>query len=459
MRDGMWVSGRGALLALLIGLAPPTAEAETLREALARAYETNPRLGGGRDNVRAVREETTIARALGRQTARAGGSVGQDFRALSGFDGDGRLATLDARLDIPLFRGGLITSSLGNARSLLSAAELDLVALENDVLTAATAAYEDVRRDTEVVELNRNNLRVLNEQLRASRDRFEVGDLTRTDVAQSEARVAFAESQLRQAEAQLVASMQAYERVIGTQPGALQPPPPLGWLPASSEEAVALTRTENPLLLAAKADAEAARYRIGIARSERRPSLFASGSTNYVNFLGSANAGIPGVPSFITDNDYTQQSVGVTLSVPIYTGGAASARVRQAQARRSQAEQGITETDRAVVEQARNAYEALIAARSVIQSAEAQVRANEIALEGVRAEQNVGLRQVLDVLNAEQELLNARVELVRARRTEYVAGFALLAAIGRATAANLELDVAPAGTAAALMPPPAAGAR
>lgn len=429
------------LLSATTALIIPQASAETLRAALAKAYETNPRLGGGRDNVRAVGEDVEIARALGRPNVSANATIGQDFNSFAGFEGDGRLARGTADVNVPLFRGGLITSSVNAARSQLNSAELDLVALENDVLTEATAAYEDVRRDSEVVELNRNNVRVLAEQLRASRDRFEVGDLTRTDVAQSEARLSQAESQLRVAEAQLVASEQAYVRVIGERPIALEPPPPLGELPGTSDQSVALAQAENPSLLAAKADAEAARYRIGIARSQRRPSVFATGSAGYSNFLGSLDSSVPA--GAVVDNDFSRQSVGVTLSVPIYTGGAVSARVRQAEAFRSQADQIIVATDRAVVESARNAYEALIAARSVIQSAQQQVRANEIALEGVRAENSVGLRTILDVLDAEQELLNARVELVRARRTEYVAGFSLLAAVGRATAANLALDVTP----------------
>jgi len=429
------------LLSATTALLAPQASAETLRSALAKAYETNPRLGGGRDNVRAVGEDVEIARALGRPNVSANGTAGQDFNALSGFDGNGRLLSGTVDANIPLFRGGLITSSVNAARSSLNSAELDLVALENDVLTEATAAYEDVRRDSEVVALNRNQVRVLAEQLRASRDRFEVGDLTRTDVAQSEARLSRAESQLRQAEAQLVASEQAYVRVIGERPVALEPPPPLGELPATSDQSVELARAENPSLLAAKADAEAARYRIGIARSERRPSVFATGSAGYSNYLGSLGNGVPS--GAVVDNDNSRQSVGLTLSVPIYTGGAVSARVRRAEAFRSQADQFIVQTDRNVVETARNAYEALIAARSVIRSAEQQVRANEIALEGVRAENGVGLRTILDVLDAEQELLNSRVELVRARRTEYVAGFALLASVGRATATNLALDVTP----------------
>lgn len=424
---------------LLAAVIVTPASAETLREALVKAYETNPRLGGGRANLTAAQASIAEARSLRAFTADSDITLGQTFDPLATFDNQGRTVNVQANASLPLFRGGLITSSIGAARNRRDAAALDLVALENNVFQTATTAYEDVRRDREVVELNRSNVRVLSEQLRQSRDRFEVGDLTRTDVAQSEARLARAEADLRQAQAQLVASEQAYIRVVGEPPQALEPPPPLGALPISTDQALDLARGENPRLLAAQASAEANRFDIGVARAERRPSVFGTVNGRYQNFLGTA-ADAFGVPNGVgVQNDFTTSTAGVTLRLPLNTGGAVRARIDQARARESQARFNILQVDREVTEDARNSYEGLIASRSVIQSAEAQVRANEIALEGVRAENSVGLRTVLDVLDAEQELLNARVELARARRNEYVAGFALLASIGRASADRLDL--------------------
>lgn len=431
---------RLTLLAALLLAAAPAASAETLRGALVKAYDTNPRLGGGRSGVDEAVAGVALARSNGKPTLGAQVQFAETADPLASFRSFGRNVNVNLQATQPLFRGGLITSSIRAARSRRDAAALDLVGLENDVFSDAVEAYENVRRDREVVELNRNNVRVLGEQLRQSSDRFEIGELTRTDVAQSQARLAQSEADLRTAQAQLVASEQAYRRIVGDQPTALDPPPPLGELPISTDQALDLARTENPRLLATVARAEAARGDIGVARSERRPSLDAFVQGNYQNYLGTAGSAF-GVPNGVgVANDFSTGNAGVTLRLPFYQGGAVRARVDQARARESQARFDIQQADREVTEGVRNAYENLLAARSVIRSAQAQVAANEVALEGARAENQAGLRLLIDVLNAEQELLNARVQLTRARRDEYVAGFNLLAAIGRASAEGLELS-------------------
>jgi outer membrane protein len=428
---------------LLTGLAmalPLPAAALGLREALARTWQTNPRLAVVRESVRILGEEVEVARALGRPSLGASGGVNQSVDGLARFDDGGRNLNLGVTGSLPLYRGGLITASVRAAREREDAGRFDLATAENAVFLEAVRAYEDVRRDEAVVELNRGNVRVLEEQLRASRDRFEVGDLTRTDVAQSQARLARARSQLRAAEAQLVASREAFVRIVGVPPVDLEPPPPLGDLPATREAAVAAALEANPDLLAARAGERAASEDIDVARAARRPSVSASANAGYTNFLGSRDAAL-GLPAGTLDNDVSSAGVGVSVAVPLFQGGAPSSRLRQAQIRRSQAMLDIANTERLVAEQARTALENLEAARAVIVSAEEQVAASALALEGVRAENSVGLRTVLDVLDAEQELLNARVDLVRARRDEYVAGFALLAALGRATARDLALAV------------------
>lgn len=428
---------------LLAGLAlalPATANALTLREALARTWETNPRLATVRESVRLLGEDIEVARALGRPSAGVTGGVNQSIDGLTRFDEGGRNLNVGVSGNLPLYRGGLIRSSIRAAREREEAGRYDLLTIENAVLLEAVRAYEDVRRDEAVVELNRSNVRVLEEQLRASRDRFEVGDLTRTDVAQSQARLALARGLLRAAEAQLITSREAFARVVGAPPVDLQPPPPLGDLPATREAAVREALDSNPDLLAARAAERAAGEDIGVARAARRPSVSANADAGYTNFLGSRDEAL-GLPSGTVNNDFSSAGVGVTLSVPLYQGGAPSARVRQAQIRRSQAMLDIANTERVVAEQATTALENLEAARAIIASAEEQVAASALALEGVRAENSVGLRTILDVLDAEQELLSARVELVRARRDAYVAGFALLATLGRANARDLDLAV------------------
>ncbi len=428
--------------------AAPTAHAETLRQALASAYMTNPELAANRANVRALDEGVAQAEALKRPTLSVTAGITENVnRGLGNFSNGYHSFTGGVNGNLPLFRGGLIKNSIRAADSRVDAGRYDLAALENDVLTRATVAYEDTRQNAEVVRLDRNQVRVLQEQQRQARDRFEVGDLTRTDVAQSEARLATAQSTLRQAQATLVSSEQAYARVIGHAPVDLQPPPPLGEIPAISSQSVSLALNNNPNLLAARATEGATRYDIGTARAARRPTLAATGGVNYLNYLGTANAaaGVSSTnlaPGFNLANDQTAQSVGLTITIPLFQGGLISSRVRQAQALRSQAGANITATERQVTELARNAFEGLIASRAVIVSAESAVRANELALEGVRAENGVGLRTIIEVLNAEQELLNSRADLVRARRNEYVAGFNLLAALGRANVEDLAIEVA-----------------
>ena len=425
------------------------ASTETLREALAAAYLTNPELAGSRANLRALDEGVAQAEALKRPTLSGTVGVNQDFGEVGTFRNNGRNVSGGVNLQLPLFRGGLIRNAIRGAENRVDAGRYDLAALENDVLTRATIAYEDTRRDAEVIDLDRNNVRVLQEQLRQSRDRFEVGDLTRTDVAQSEARLASAEATLRAAEAQLVSSQQAYVRVVGHGPGVLAPPPLLGTLPETTEKAVDLARQGNPNLLAAHAGETASGYDVGVARAGRRFSLSGTSGANYVNYLGS-----PGASAGVPDNtpglrgDQTRQTVGLSLTIPLLQGGAASSRIRQAQARQSQALTEIVRVDRLVTEQARDDFEQLLSARAQTQSAEVAVRANALALEGVRAENSVGLRTIIEVLNAEQELLNSRVLLVRARHDEYVAGFNLLAALGRANVEDLAIDVARYDTAA-----------
>ena len=252
---------------------PAAAPTETLREALAAAYLTNPELAGSRAGLRALDEGVAQAEALKRPTLSGTVGVNQDFGEVGAFRNNGRNVSGGVNLELPLFRGGLIRNSVRAAEKRVDAGRYDLAALENDVLTRATIAYEDTRRDAEVVDLDRNQVRVLGEQLRQSRDRFEVGDLTRTDVAQSEARLANAQAVLRAAEAQLVSSQQAYGRVVGHAPGVLAPPPLLGTLPGTSEKAVDLARDGNPNLLAARASETATGYDIGVARAGRRFSL------------------------------------------------------------------------------------------------------------------------------------------------------------------------------------------
>jgi len=417
-----------------------TGPVSTLREALVKTYNGNPTLSGARAQLRATDENVPIARAAGlpsvSATADFDNNLASDSNSLASPD---RSLRAGVNLSVPLYQGGLVRNSVRAAERRVLAAREGLRGTESDLFTDVVSVYMDVIRDESIVQLNQQNVRVLEVNLQATQDRFEVGDLTRTDVAQSEARLAIARGQLRGAEAGLISSRENYVRLVGDAPGTLEPPPPLPNLPAAPEPAVEVALVENPNLSAARRSAEASRYDVGIARSSRLPRISAVAGGNYTNYLGSlgddtnANIGQSG----------TSASAGLSLTLPLFQGGEPAARVRQAQALQSQAIEQTTETERAVIANVRAAYSSWRSALAVIESSQVAVDANRLSLEGVRAENSVGNRTILDILNAEQELLNSQVTLVTARRDAYVAGFALLAAMGRAEANDLGLDGGP----------------
>ena len=287
---------------------------------------------------------------------------------------------------------------------------------------------------------------MLTTNLEATRDRFEIGDLTRTDVAQSEARLQLGRSQTAVSQGRLTGSEATYRQIIGHAPGVLAPPPPLPPLPTTSDEAVRIALTDNPDLLAISRELVAAGYDVNVARAGRLPTVSATATGDYVNQLtGSTGISIDpttGIP-VRGGRTGTASAVGLTANLPIFQGGLPAARIRQAQALQGQAQEQLIATERAVVQTTRAAFAAYDAAQKAIQSSTVAVQANELALEGARAEQSVGTRTILDVLNAEQELLNSQVTLVTAKRDAYVAGFQLLNAMGQAEAADLGLDGGP----------------
>jgi outer membrane protein len=430
MRGGLLnVVGVAALLA-----GGGVAGAETLRDALVQTYKANPTLNAERANVRTTDESVAIARSQARPQLSGTVGLNQDLTQTGG--GNGRNLTAGVNVGYPLFTGGRIRTSIRAANERVSAERATLRATEGDVFTEAVAAYMDVIRDRTIVTLNENEVRVLQTNLQATKDRFEVGDLTRTDVAQSEARLALARSTLATAQGRLRSSEENYRRVIGTLPGDLDPPDPLPTLPATADQAVDIALTNNPDLAAINAQARAAGLDVSVARAGRLPTVSANAGASETNYLGTAAQQFgPGAP-----NNRAITNVGVSARIPIYQGGLVGAQVRQAQSIQTQLlEQGVV-IERSVVANTRAAFASYQAAQQAIAANQVAVSANTLALEGARAEQSVGTRTVLDVLNAEQELLNSQVALVTARRDAYVAGFTLLNAMGEATASTLNLD-------------------
>jgi outer membrane protein len=424
----------GTIVAALMASA---AGADTLREALVSTYQTNPTLTGQRQILQATDATVAIARAAGRPQISGTAGINRDLTRSGILETGGHGPTLSAGVDLsyPLFSGGAVKNSIRAAKTRVEAGQATLLAVEGDVFTQAVGAYMDVMRDRAIVELNQNNVKVLETNLHATQDRFQIGDLTRTDVAQSEARLQLGRSQLANSQGRLAGSEATYREVIGHAPGQLAPPPPLPPLPATAEEAVRIALANNPDLIAISRSAIAAGYDVNVARAGRLPTLSAVGSGTYVNELGGTIAGVPSTGG--------QTSIGLAARVPIFQGGLPAARIRQAQAQQGAVLEQVVGTERAVVQAARAAFATYEAAQKAIQAQTVAVQANELALEGNRAEQSVGTRTIIEVLNAEQELLNSQVLLVTAKRDAYVAGFQLLNTMGEAQAQNLGLDGGP----------------
>jgi outer membrane protein len=429
----------GSLTAALLA---GTASADTLREALVSAYIDNPTLTAQREAVKATDATVPIAKAAGRPQINGQVGLNRDLSRSGILDTGGHGPTVSASADLsyPLFNGGVVKNSVRAAKTRVEADRATLRAVEGDVFTQATSAYMNVIRDRAVVELNQNNVRVLETNLEATQDRFQIGDLTRTDVAQSEARLQLGRAQLATAQGNATASEATYRQVIGHAPGQLQPPPPLPPLPATPAEAVQIALANNADLVAITRQAVASGYDVRVAEAGRLPTLRGVLSGTYVDSLGRSSTDFFGNT---ISNRGSQTTAGLQANVPIFQGGLPAARTRRAQALEGQTLQQVVGTERAVVQAARAAFAVYDAAQKAIQAETVAVQANELALEGNRAEQSVGTRTVLDVLNAEQELLQSQVALVTAKRDAYVAGFQLLNAMGQAEARDLGLDGGP----------------
>lgn len=447
-----YVKVKGRLCALAISaasvafVAAAPARADTLREALAAAYNNNPTLQGARANQRATDEGVAISKADARPNATTTTNFTEIIRAnATNFFQPARVLTFNGNLGVPIYSGGAVKNGIKAAKERVAAGQADLRGVESQIFSQTVAAYLDVLRTEALVGLAANQVDVLTVNLEATSDRFEIGDLTRTDVAQSQSRLAIAQGDLRTAMANLVAARETYIQLVGRAPGQLEAPPPLPGLPADVNDAVVIALKNNPDLLAAKERAQAAGFDSEVAGSGRLPTLSAFGGYSYTNTLGTipdipANPNDPNGVTIPSDQTATGIQAGLTLTIPIFQGGRVAAQQRQAFARESVALEQVIETERAIIQQTRAAYENWQAALAVIDSSRVAVESAEVSLEGVRAENSIGNRTILDVLNAEQELVSAKAQLVTARRNAYVAGFTLLAAMGRAEARDLNLD-------------------
>ena len=425
----------GAWAVLAAG--PAVSQPRTLQDALSAAYSNNPTLQAARAQLRATDEGVPQALAGWRPTVQVAGSVGYADGTIRTANRNGTNINRNAR-DVfteqatatqPLYRGGATRAGTNRADNQVFAQRGRLLASEQQVFTDTINAYVGVIQSQQVLQLNTNNEQVLSRQLQATNDRFRVGEITRTDVAQAEAALAGARATRQSAEGNLQTARATYRRLVGELPEQLVEPQPIRVPIRNQAEVVQLAGQNNPNVVAALFDNSAARDNIDLQFAALMPqvSVQAQGAR-------SDNGSVNG-----------QRTIGgqvlLNASVPIYQGGAEYSRVRQARQQEQQSRKTVEDVRRQVVQQATQAWETLLATRATIESTRAQIRANRIALEGTQREAIVGSRTTLDVLNAEQTLLNSRVTLVQNLANLVTNSYAVAAAIGRLTARDLNLNV------------------
>jgi outer membrane protein len=442
-----WVSGLaiGAIVGAAFGVSPLCAE--TLESALVQAYQNNPTLNSQRASLRATdegvpqalsgyRPKVTVTASGGEQSlsqaAKTSGIV--PGTALSYLTQSGYNAPYGAGATVTqtIFNGFQTANKTRQAEATVLAARATLRVTEQTVLLSAVTAYMNLLRDTAILDLQRRNVEVLQEQLRQTRDRFNVGEVTRTDVAQSESSLASGRSQVLLAESNYNASVAIYRQVVGSNPGKLAPGTPVDrFSPHSLPEAVSVASASHPSVVTAEYNIDVAQQQVKVAEGALAPTLSVTGNVQQ-NFMSASSLNI-----------YQSYSASVLgqLSVPLYQGGAEYSLVRQAKETLGQKRIDMDTARDSARQLAVQSWGQLEAGKANIEATTSQVQAAEIALNGVREEARVGQRTTFDVLTAQQTLVNARVALVTAQHDRVVASYTLLAAVGRLTAEMLGLRV------------------
>jgi outer membrane protein len=422
---------------------PSPASAATLEEALIQSYVNNPQLNAQRAGTRATDENVSIALSGYRPRLAGTTSLSEVYLenvartpgTPAGFvasRGGNAVTTVGATATQTLFNGFQTGNRTRHAEAQVFAAREALRSAEQTVLLSAATAYMNLLRDAALLELQRSNVNVLETTLRQTRDRFAAGEVTRTDVAQAESRLAAGRSQLLAAESNYVTSKAQYRQVIGVEPGRLAAATAVDrFSPRTLAGAIARARTEHPTNTAAAYNVVAAVFQVKIAEGTLYPTLTLQGSVN--KSFGSTVA-LDALQSF-------QALVGAQLSVPLYQGGQEYATIRQAKETLGQRRLDLDTARDQVQSNVTQAWGQLEAAKAQIESTTAQVNSAEISLNGVRDEARVGQRTTLDVLNAQQELVNARVALVTAQRDRVVASYTVLGAVGSLSPQVLGLKV------------------
>lgn len=424
---------KAAVCALGLGVAfPIAAKAESLAQTLVSAYEHSGLLDQNRALLRAADEDVAQIVAGLRPIINWSADITRTFGRSRSGPIVGTTGSTDINvglsLDLLLFDFGQTQFQKNAAKETVLATRENLRSVEQQVLLRAVTAFLNVQRNQQFVSLRENNLRLLRQELRAARDRFEVGEVTRTDVAQAEARVAEAQGQLAAAQGDLVQAVEEFRAAVGRRPGALQSPGALPNISSDVEASKAIAARNHPDVLQAQRQVSAAEFTIQAADAAMKPRLSLTGRLAAGEEIG--------------DNDYTRSgSVGLSVTGPIYQGGLLSSAKRQAMAQRDASRGNLHEVRHRILQEVGNAYAILQSARAVQRASREQVRAAQVAFRGVREEATLGARTTLDVLDAEQELLDARTNLISSDVDVIIAAYQVLSSIGQLTAKDLKLNV------------------
>ncbi len=437
---------RLSLSALSIACFAPSTMAQSIEEALANAYTQNTQLNAARAQQRATDEQVPQALSNWRPTVTLNGSYTRDDTTykpssyntgLTKLGSAGYTNNKQATVQVvePLYRGGRTVAATSAAQNTVKAGQSSLKGSEESILLSAAQSYLDVVRDQSNVELNANNEAVLKRQLDAENDRFRVGEVTKTDVALAQASYQQARAQYTTAVGALATDRATFQRVVGQAPQKLVQPVFKYQLPESLEVAVAEAESNNPAVTQAVFVERASRDNVDVAEGSRLPT---------VNLIGTFGREYPAPGTFVSGadiNSVTTGSIEAQATWPLYTGGLTSSQVRQAKQTANQNLIAIEDAKRIARQTAITAWQQLMAARGNIEAYEAQVNAAQIGAEGTRQQALVGTATVLDSLTAEQNLLQAQVNLVGAQHDALLYSFSLLSAVGRLTAPELGLDV------------------
>lgn len=424
-----WVHGVVFSVAVaLVGVVPGQARADSLYGAMEKAYTTNPKLQGARAGQRATDEQVPQALSGWRPTVSMQATAQTSVADAGGVTTRSNVGELSITLRQPVFNGFKTVEGTKAAEARVDAGRQSLLSTEQSVLFNVVQAYMDVYSGRQLVTLQKQNVAVLQGQLRAANERFNVGEITRTDVAQARASLAQAQAQLTNVEATLAGSIASYLQVVGNEPGKLGYPQ-IKRLPKSLKSALAMSGETNPDILARAFVEIASQHDIEVARGDLLPSAYLQAQAfKQTNF----------------DNDVPGQqgaSLSAVVSIPIYEAGEVYSRIRQAKQLASQNRIAVIEVARAVRQAVASSWNAYVALGDIIQAAKAQVSAAQLALDGVQQEYQAGTRTTLDVLNAQASVVAAKTTLVNAEKNRVLYGYQLIASVGKLTARDLGLNV------------------